>query len=447
MPRAISNVGAAAALLGALGCAPHAGETPATGGGDAGSGGAATGGQVTGSGGSNLAGGATSAVGGTATGSAGDANAGAGGNPSVAGAAGATSTAGTAAGGGSASLGGAPLVFVGGFGSDPILTYELNKMTGALTPHGEPTDAGSMPSCLTVDAARAHLYVCNEDGGQAGGLTAFSIGSAGALTKLNHRSGSNQGFTALSISPNGKLIAGADYDGGSASTFGLMADGSLGGETGVALFSEGAQSHYVAFDPGGKYLLVTTKGARAMQQLLVDEAGKLTPNAPPSVAAESGTAPRHMTVHPNGKFVYVVNEAGSSITTYQWSAATDGKLTRGSTISSTPANYNGSNTGAHIELSPDAKFLYVSNRGHDSIGVFSVNQDNGALSLLEHEPSRGSAPHDFDIDPNGDVLIAVNRKSSTLAVFRRAADGTLSPLGDAVPTRADPTSVLITYPK
>jgi 6-phosphogluconolactonase len=379
------------------------------------------------------------------TGSSGSAGAGVGGASGVAGAAGGTNMAGTSSSGGSASLNGTPLVFVGGFGSDPILTYELNKTTGALTPHGEPTDAGSMPSCLAVDAARAHLYVCNEDGGEAGGLTAFSIGSAGALTKLNHRSGSQQGFTALSISPNGKLIAGADYDGGSASTFSLMADGSLGNETGAAVFSEGAQSHYVAFDPSGKYLLVTTKGARAMQQLLVDEAGKLTPNAPPSVAAEPGTAPRHMTVHPNGKLVYVVNEAGSSITTYQWAA--DGKLTRGVTISSTPADYNGSNTGAHIELSPDAKFLYVSNRGHDSIGVFSVNQDTGALGLVEHEASRGSAPHDFDIDPNGDVLIAVNRKSSSLAVFRRAADGTLSPLGDVVPTRADPTSVLITYPK
>lgn len=354
-------------------------------------------------------------------------------------------TAGSSSSGAPATLGGTPLVFVGGFGTDPIVTYGLNKATGALTPQGQPTDAGSMPSCLAIDATRAHLYVCNEDGGEAGGLTAFSIGNGGSLTKLNHRSGSNQGFTALTISPNGKLIAGADYDGGSASTFSLMADGSLGSEAGAAVFSEGAQAHYVSFDPSGKYLLVATKGARAVQQLLVDEAGKVTPNSPPSVASEAGNAPRHMTVHPNGKFVYVVNEAGSSITSYQLSA--DGKLTRGATISSLPANYDGSNTGAHIELSPDAKFLYVSNRGHDSIGVFSVNQDSGALALVEHEASRGSAPHDFDIDPNGDVLIAVNRKSSTLAVFHRAADGTLSPLGDVVPTRADPTTVLITYPK
>lgn len=398
---------------------------------------------MTSSGGSNnLNGSAPGGVGGTLAGSTSAPPAGAGGTSGVAGT---PSSAGSATGGGSSSLTGTPLVFVGGFGTDPILTYELNKATGALTPHGEPTDAGSMPSCLAVDATRAHLYVCNEDSGQAGGLTAFSIGDGGALTKLNHRSGSNQGFTALTISPNGKLIAGADYDGGSASTFSLMTDGSLGSEAGAAIFSQGAQSHYVAFDPSGKYLLVTTKGARAMQQLLVDETGKLTPNAPPSVASEAGNAPRHMAVHPNGKFVYVVNEAGSSVTSYQLSA--DGKLTRGTSVPSTPANYSGSNTGAHIELSPDAKFLYVSNRGHDSIGVFSVNQENGALSLLEHEPSRGSAPHDFDIDPNGDVLIAVNRKSSTLAVFRRAADGTLSPLGDAVPTRADPTTVLITYPK
>jgi 6-phosphogluconolactonase len=150
-------------------------------------------------------------------------------------------------------------------------------------------------------------------------------------------------------------------------------------------------------------------------------------------------------VHPNGKLAWVINERGSSITSYQLGAS--GTLTRGTTIPSLPANFQGSNTGAHIELSPSSAVLYVSNRGHDSIGVYTVNADTGALALVEHEPSRGSAPHDFDVDEQGKLLAAINRKSNTLALFTIAPDGSLSPLGAPVPTREDPTAVLIHHPR
>jgi 6-phosphogluconolactonase len=214
---------------------------------------------------------------------------------------------------------------------------------------------------------------------------------------------------------------------------------------GFADFGDDAQAHCVAFDPSGKFLLVTTKGNSAVQQLLVSADGSLAPNSPPAVAAEPGSGPRHLVVHPNGKLAFVINEVGSSITTYQLSAA--GTLTRVASIPSLPPDFTGLNTGAHIELSPDARFLYVSNRGHDSIGAFALNADTGALTLLEFEPSRGSAPYDFDIDQTGRLLAVVNRKSSTLTVFAIALDGSLSALAEPVATRADPTAVLFHYPR
>jgi 6-phosphogluconolactonase len=302
-------------------------------------------------------------------------------------------------------------------------------------------DAGPEPTCLAVDPSGEHLFVCNED--DEGGITSYSIGPDGSLSFVNHRVASDSGFTSLAVHPSGKLIAGASYGGGSASVFPIAADGSVGAELSTADFGSSAQSHCVAYDPIGAHLLVATKGANAVQQLLHSEAGVLTGNTPPSVV--SSGAPRHLAIHPNGKLAFVVAESGSTVTSYQLSS--DGKLTESGSISSLPAGYDGQNTGAHVELSEDGHVLYVSNRGHDSIGVFSVDQNSGALTLIEHEPSRGTAPHDFDIDPQGKFLVAGHRRSGTLTVFAIAADGSLGPLGEPVASREDITAVLIHYPK
>lgn len=362
-------------------------------------------------------------------------------------AAGAAPSAGGSAGqaGGAAALSGAVVIYVGGFGADPLLAYDLDPLTGALAPHGGPIAAGSEPSCFALDPARKHLYVCNEDDGAGGGVTAFAIDAQGSLTRLNHQAGSDSGFTSLAVHPSGNWIAGASYSGGSASLFSLLPDGALGNEVGSADFGNQAQSHCVAYDPSGKFLLVPTKGNDQVQQLVLGEGGSLAVNVPASVASDPGSGPRHIAVHPNGKLAWVINERGSSITTYQ--LAEGGTLTRASSTPSIPADYVGQNTGAHIELAPSAGMLYVSNRGHDSLGAFAVSADTGALTLVEHEPSRGSAPHDFDIDEQGKLLAVINRKSSSLAVFAIAADGRLSALGEAIATRNDPTAVLIHRPR
>ena len=121
-----------------------------------------------------------------------------------------------------------------------------------------------------------------------------------------------------------------------------------------------------------------------------------------TVATEPGAGPRHFALHPSGSFAFVIHELGNSMTPYRLDA--DGALTPGTTVSTLPGDFNGQNSGAHVEVSPDGRFLYGSNRGHDSIVVFSIGEDGG-LTLVEHEPTRGRTPRDFEMDPAGDIVI------------------------------------------
>jgi 6-phosphogluconolactonase len=409
--------------------------------------------SATGSGGQPLAGGASnlagvanaSGMGGVSDGPGGATNGGAvasnAGSNAMNGGAATGGAAGTSSSGGAANASGKAVVFVGGFGPDPVRVYDLDKSSGALKERLPALDAGPEPSCLSLDPSRTHLYICNEDDGPLGGVTAYSLGADGSPTKLNHQLGSDLGFTSVMLSPNGKLLAGAGYNGGSASVFPVMADGSLGAEADVMDFGATAETHDVVFDPTGKFLLVTTKGLRAVQELKVDESGTLSANTPPSISTGASLTPRHIVVHPNGKLAFVVTESGSSVIPYQLSAA--GTLTAGTTVSSVPADYQGQNSGAHLELSHDGSILYVSNRGHDSVAIFKVDQTTGALTLVTHVLTHGASPHDFDIDAQGDTLVTANRKGNSLTVFKIGTDGMLTQLGDPTPTRMDPTAVLI----
>lgn len=168
----------------------------------------------------------------------------------------------------------------------------------------------------------------------------------------------------------------------------------------------------------------------------------LSDNAPPSVATDNGAGPRHIVRHPNAPFAFVMNELGNSVTAY--AVAEDGTLAPVTTVPSLPQDFNGQNTGAHVEITPDGRALYGSNRGHDSIVVLAVG-DDGSLTSLEHEPTRGSTPRDFEMDPEGDVLIVANQDSATLAVFAIEADGQLAPLGEPVAGPPSPAAVQMVY--
>ncbi|HXK20139.1 MAG TPA: lactonase family protein, partial [Polyangiaceae bacterium] len=324
---------------------------------------------------------------------------------------------GAGAGGGPPKATGTPLVYVGGFGQFPLRAYELDKSSGALKQRGGDEDGGSSPSYLALDPSGTHLYNANEDDGSTAGVTAHHIKADGTLEKLNHQQGTKKtcngscGFTHVAVDPSGKFLFGADYDGGSVSVFPINADGSLGAEKQMLDLGSGSEAHSVAFDPGGKFAFVPTLGIDQVQQLKLSADGTLTANSPPNVAAASNSGPRHMAMHPNGKLAIVINETASTLTPYAVSA--DGKLTPGASVSSMPQGVSGKVYGQHLKLSPDGHFLYCSNVGHDSLGVFSVNQTNGALTWLQDQPSGGAWPRDFDVDPNGEFLVAANRDSKS----------------------------------
>lgn len=354
-------------------------------------------------------------------------------------------------GGGPTQVTGTPLVYVGGFGDFPVRTYELNKATGALTQRGGDTDGGGSPSYLAINPAGTFLYAANEENGQGAGVTAFGIQADGTLKRLNHQQGSDKscdgscGFTHVAVDPTGKLLFAASYDGGSVSAFPLNADGSLGSEKSMQDFGGSAYAHSTGFDPSGKFAFVPTKGIDKVQQLKVAADGSLSQNSPTSVSSKGGAGPRHIALHPSGKLMLVMNETDSTMTSYALSA--EGTLSSKSTASSLPQGFQGETYGQHVEVSPDGRFVYGSNVGHDSIAVFSLDGASGALGLIQNQPSGGAWPRDFDIDPNGEVLVVANRDSNTLSVLKIGADGKLSPLGTPTTVPEQPSAVVIHYQK
>jgi 6-phosphogluconolactonase len=364
--------------------------------------------------------------------------------------------AGASGGGGSAGAPAllAPLVYVGGFGDFPLRVYELNKQTGALTQRGGDEAGGPSPSYLALDPSETHLYNTNEDDGNGAGVTAHHIKADGSLEPLNHQAGTDKtpqscngscGFTHLAVDPTGKFVVAASYNGGSVSVFPINQDGSLATERQLVDFGGQAAAHCVAFDGAGQYVFVPTLGLDRVQQLKLGTDGMLSVNTPPDVASAPGAGPRHIVVRPGGTLAYVINETDSTLTPYALSA--DGKLDPGVSVSSLPAGFSGESYGQHVEVTADGRFVYGSNVGHDSIAVFAAAQSTGALTHLQDQPSGGAWPRDFDVDPNGQVLVVANRDSNSLVVFAIGQDGKLTPVGQPTTVPGEPTSVVIRYQK
>lgn len=334
------------------------------------------------------------------------------------------------------------VVYVGGYdygGNDyPFQIYDFDRATGTLTAREETVDAGANPSYIAVGTN--NLYVANERDDQLGGLTALRIESDGALTPLNHQPGSDGGFTYVAVDPSHRFAFGASYNGGSISRFPIEDDGSLGAEAQVVDFGPNAQSHALGFDTSGQYVFVPNKGNDEVAQLSFGSDGTLSANDPPSVATADGAGPRHIAVSPDGAFAWVINELANSLTTFQ--VAQNGTLTAGGTVSSLPPGYGGGGTGAHVEITANGRWLYASNRGHDSIAVFAIDGASGALTLLEHEDSGGSTPRDFDVDPQDNFVIVANQDSGTVVVLAIQEDGTLQPVSN-VPGPPSPAAVQI----
>jgi len=334
------------------------------------------------------------------------------------------------------------LVYVGGYGADyPVRTFELRRQSGMLSEVGTATNLGKDPSYITPSADGRFLYVANESGGNAGGVTVAALDAAGAPSKIDREPVVNGGFVFASLSPNGKYLLTASYNGASASVFPVTMDGSLGTVIDTEYFAGGSQAHSIRVHPSGKWAFVPKKGGDAISQLTFDpETGMIAPNTTAERTTDDGAGPRHLAFSRDGKLLFVIHELSSEVQSY--AVQDDGTLTPRDKLSSLPADFKGPNSGAHILVHPKQDVLYVSNRGHNSLAAFSFDE-SGMLTLLEHEPARGDWPRNFDIDDAGELLVVAHQYSGSLAVLSVDGQGRLSPLGEVIGQVLSPAAVAI----
>lgn len=339
-----------------------------------------------------------------------------------------------------------------------IHLFRVNRETGALTPDGI-VEMGTSPSCLVINAAGTHLYSANEtdrvgDAGE-GTVSAFAIDrTTGQLKLLNTVPSGGAGPTYVSLHPAGKHLLVANYFGGSVAVVPIEEDGSLAKASDVKVdegtlgptkathaapgsfaFSghDRTHAHMIEPDPTGKFVLHVDLGLDRIFSWKFDgAAGKLVANDPHATALPPGDGPRHLDFHPNGRWLYSIQEEGSTVVLFDYDGET-GHLTERQMLSTLPPGYAGSNFCSGIHVSHDGRFLYAGNRLHDSIAIFSIGED-GTLTYLGEEWTRGNYPRSFQFDPTGRFLFVCNQRADHLATFRvDAASGRLEFAGFYTP--------------
>lgn len=346
-------------------------------------------------------------------------------------------------------------VFIGtytGGKSEGIYLLGLDLESGKLTPRGRPASMKD-PSYLALSPSGHTLYAVSEvgdfEGVKTGAVCAFRVQrDALALTPLGCKPSGGAGPCHLIVDSDGKHVLVANYGAGSVAAFAIDPDGSLGARTSHHQHEgssvnpgrqEGPHAHDIVLDPAGKHVLVCDLGLDKVLVYDYDAAGGvLTPADPPFAEVAKGSGPRHLSFRPDGRFVYVINELSSTLTAFRHS---DGKLAALQTLSTLPPGGSSGNSTAEVVVDPSGRFVYGSNRGHDSIAVFSIDPERGTLTLVEHASTQGKTPRSFGIDPSGRYLLALNQGSDSIVVFRRSPEtGKLQPTGVKVEVPA-PVSV------
>jgi 6-phosphogluconolactonase len=264
----------------------------------------------------------------------------------------------------------------------------------------------------------------------------------GKLTPLNQQNSGGSGPCHISVDATGKCLLVANYGGGSIAALPIQADGSLGEASTILQHSgssvntnrqTGPHAHFILPSPDNRFTLDCDLGLdKIFINHLDASAARLTPNEPPFATVTPGSGPRHLVFSADGKFVYLINEMAGTITVFNY-AASNAAMTEAQTISTLPKDFSGNNTAAEIALAPNGKFLYASNRGHDSIAAFAVDQQTDKLTFVEHQSTQGRAPRHFAIDQSGHWLLAENQASDSVVVFAiDAGTGKLQPTGQTV---------------
>jgi 6-phosphogluconolactonase len=296
------------------------------------------------------------------------------------------------------------------------------------------------PTFLALHPNRRVLYAANEvndfGGKKAGAISAFGLdGTSGKLTFLNQQSSGGPGPCHLSVDATGKYVLVANYAGGSIAALPLEADGKLEPPS-AFVQHEGSSvnpdrqsaphAHFITTDPANQFALACDLGLDKILLYHFNPSSEsvLTPNNPPAVPIKPGSGPRHLAFHPNGRFLYLINELSGSMTVFSYSThgarahqETGAVLIELQTISTLPDNFSGENLAAEVELHPSGKFVYGSNRGQNSIVVYRVDSATGKLSYVAREPTPGKSRH-FALDPSGRWLLAALQDKDKVVVFR-----------------------------
>ena len=326
-------------------------------------------------------------------------------------------------------------VYVGtytGSTSRGIYKVELDAATGAVVAGPALAGHSENPSFLALHPSGRLLYAVNElpsfRGRSTGAVSAFTVDpTTGSLTLLNQQPSEGADPCHLAVDPEGRSVVVANYSGGSVAVLPLDADGRLLPATGVRHLSgsgpnasrqQSPHAHGVFIDPSKKFLLTADLGSdRVLVERREAAAGADAGATPDGVTFPPGSGPRHLAFDPSGRFLYVVNELFSTVTSFRWDAE-HGRLEPFQTVPAVAAGFSGDNKSAEIAVSPDGRFVYVSNRGEDSIAVFRVNPDDGRLTSLERVPVGGKTPRHFTIDPTGQWLFVANQDSNNVNLFR-----------------------------
>ena len=315
--------------------------------------------------------------------------------------------------------------------SKGIYVYRMDLSSGALKFTSAVTGVVN-PSFLAIGPRQRYLYaVCEVSrfGDKPGGaVSAFRIDpKTGELTYLNRQPSGGTGPCHLSVDKKGKFVVVANYAGGSVSVLPIEDDGRLGKVSDVVQHQgssvnpqrqKGPHPHSVNLDRANRYVFVPDLGLDKIMIYKLDLThGKLKPNDEPWARVKAGAGPRHFAFHPNGTYAYAINELNSTLTAFAYDEK-HGRLREIETVSTLPEDFKGGNHCADVHVSPSGKFIYGSNRGHDSIVIFAIDEDTGKLTYVDHEPTQGRTPRNFAIAPTGTFILAANQNSDTIVTFR-----------------------------
>ena len=323
---------------------------------------------------------------------------------------------------------------------DGIHAFRVDPASGVWT-HVQHVGELTNPSYLALSPDQRFLYSVHGDEDYA---TAFALDrTTGQAKLLNRAATGGKNGVRQAVDPTSKFLIVANYSSGSVAVLPIAPDGSLKDQHQQA----SSHPHDIVFDPSGRFVLVPDKGLDRVFVFRFDPAnGRLSPAEPGSVATRPGAGPRHLAFHPKLPIVWVLNELDSTAETYRWDAE-HGALTPVQVITTLPTDFTGYSTAAEIAVSPDGRFVYGSNRGHDSVAIYAADANDGSLKSIGWQPTQGRVPRFIGLDPAGRFLYAANEQGDTIVTFRVDANtGMLAATGQVIKSGSPVTIIFAGRP-